>query len=176
MKYGAAPIRYGMTEPFVMPVANLTGFVVNGRPVKARSAFVQQLSSIYQCKHLVQYSDMPKAKASGIVTIVSADFTDAATLYLGEYEFVSNLNWTPVPMNIAASAIALAAAITATGKFVATPVGPNVIIEGDYGAGGWYVNFEARYGAVIINYSISPNDGYLNFGRPYPPGVGGILP
>lgn len=92
-----------------------------------------------------------------------------STLYLGEYEITTNLDWVPVEGNANASATALAAAIDLLPDFTASALAADVTVEGPTGASEipiWVV-YEGTGG----NYTLTPNTDTISGGPTVGPPV-----
>ena len=115
---------------------------------------------------LVRYTTVPiPSSCIGAVTVVSNDFTDKATLYVGSYTVTSDVDFTPGGTT-ALTATALAAAIDALPQFSASAVANVVTVEGPFGLEGNLEKFDASYKGSIVNYSLDPDDGFFAQAEP----------
>ena len=104
--------------------------------------------------------------ASGTLTVISNDFTDAAVVYLGPYTITSNVDFTPGG-NVNATATAIAGAINGLEGFTASALGAVVTVSGPFGLVGGDQVFRALFEGAFINYTLSPTNGYLSGAEPY---------
>lgn len=111
-------------------------------------------------------------RASVDVTVVDNDFSDAATLFIGDYTFTSGVDFV-VGGGVNATATALAAAIDGINGYAAAAVGPVVTVTAPPGPNGNNVFADAEYTGTVQNYTLSPSTWYMSGGEPYigPPGI-----
>lgn len=188
------PRKLTTAQPkFKILVANLAGGSdpsrgPSGNPVKIRTAFEQQhLVEVpgrgpqmgpgtqdedkpgLRVRHwnlLETTAGVPVASAATL-SVDDNDFSLPATLYLGQYVLVSDVDYV-VGAGVAATATALAAAIDALPGYTAPVPGAAIIsITGPLGPDGNDVLFEAIYGGDIQNFTLTPADGSLAGAEPF---------
>ena len=171
---------------FKMLVANLTrgsdpSRNTGGNPVKARTGFEHQLfqdiprgpeasrvwkrSSPGVSSYMGLLTGSPPVGVTGTVTVVNNDFSASAMLTMGLYTVTSGEDFT-VGGGVNATATALAAAISGLPGFAAVAVGPAVTITGPFGPDGNDLVLEAHYAGSVVNYTLSPTDGFFSGGVP----------
>lgn len=104
--------------------------------------------------------------ALGTFTVADNNFTTGrAVLVLGEFRLISNIDFIPGG-GAAATATAIAAAISRLTGYAAVPVGANVIVS--YGSGpADQIDFKAEHYGTHTNFTtFVPADGILAFGSP----------
>lgn len=111
-------------------------------------------------------------RASATITVVSNVFTNAATLYVGDYTFTSGVDYA-VGGGVNATATNIAAAINGVGGYAAAAVGPVVTVTAPPGPNGDNVYVDATYSGTVQNFTLAPSDWYMTGGQPYvgPPDV-----
>lgn len=106
------------------------------------------------------------ARGTGQVTLLSNDFSRRAYVLVGPYRFESDVDFAADGLALGVIAANLAAAITrlVSYGFSATSVGPVVSILAPFGPGMWVL--AAEYEGAVLNFSLSPSNGYLATGGP----------
>ena len=156
-----------VSRPFTILVANLTGqYDANGNPIKQRTGFQEQLVNDLSNQMQMGLLTGPPAPATAEITVVDNDFTTgAANLYIGEYELVSGVHYTPGG-TVALTAAALATAIDNLPGFSASDLGAVVSILGPYGPDGDSVTFNVVYDGTVANFTMLPTTEYMALGAP----------
>lgn len=108
--------------------------------------------------HALLEGDITPSEAT--VTIADNDFTDSATLYVGDFTLTSDVHWV-AGGSAAASATALAAAIDNLPDFTASAVGAEITIVGPNSLPEGTCRLEANYSAAITNFTLTPSDGFF---------------
>lgn len=156
-----------VNRPFTVLVANLRGeYDADGNPIKQRTGFEEQLVNNLQNSMQMGLMTGAPAKALSTLTVDDNDFTTgAAKLYLGEYELISNVHYTPGgTTDLTATAIALA--IGNLPGFEATALASVVTILGPYGPDGDTITFEVVYEGTHTNFILAPTTGFMGDGAP----------
>ncbi|NBQ99350.1 MAG: hypothetical protein EBT79_02245 [Actinobacteria bacterium] len=111
-------------------------------------------------------------RASVDITVIDNDFSDAATLFIGDYSFTSGVDFV-VGGGVNATATAIAAAIDGINGYAASAVGPVVTVTVPPGPNGDNTFADAEYVGTVRNYTLAPNTWYLSGGQPYigPPDI-----
>lgn len=186
------PRKIVTTQPsYTLLVANLKGGSdpskgVAGNPVKARTGITYQhfpeVSRLGQSRgpnaedpstpgidtkmgHVAYTTPPVPVPASSVITVADNDFSDPATLLVGENELISGEHFL-VGGTEALTAINVAAAIDALPEFTATAVGTDVTVEGQAGPGGNAILIDAVYAGAIENFTFTPDTGTLAGGEP----------
>ena len=159
----------GSPGPFTVLVANFTGKKDGkGNPVKARTGFSPAVI-LSETNNNVNngFNDSAPAPSTATITVSDATFSGGSTiLFIGKYSLISNVDWAPVEGNTAASATALADAISALPGFSAVPAGSDVNVEGPAGLAGLDVTLEAEYNGTAANFTFTPDTGFFAAGQP----------
>lgn len=172
---------------FKILVANLQGSGDPSQglnPTKIRTGFEQQVFSeiargstrsqvedpsapgLHSHQGLLTYTTSPiPVASSGTITVADNDFSDEATLNLGDYVLVSGEDYTPGGTT-ALTAAAIGAAIEALPEFSASVVGSTVTVSGPFGPTGNDLLFEALYRGSVQNFTLDPTDGYFDGAEP----------
>ena len=172
---------------FKILVANLQGSGDPSQglnPTKIRTGFEQQVFTevargstqsqvedpsspgIHSHQGLLAYTTSPVPVAcSGTVTVADNDFTDPATLSIGDYVLISGEDYA-AGATTALTAVALGAAIDTLPEFSAAVVGSTVTVSGPFGPSGNDLLFEAVYRGSVQNFTLDPTDGFLDGAEP----------
>lgn len=106
------------------------------------------------------------SRASGVVVVADNDFTAKAVLYIGQYKLTSGEDFTP-GVDTAATASALAALIDRLPGFAASVSGSSITVATTVpGPSGNTVPFKAWHASSVINFTLTPSDGFLSGGGP----------
>jgi len=105
-------------------------------------------------------------RASATVTVTSNSFTDAATLYVGDYSFTSGVDFA-VGGGVNATATNIATAIDGIGGYTAAAVGAVITVTAPPGPNGDNTFIDAEYTGTVRNFTVVPNNWYMTGGQPY---------
>lgn len=172
---------------FKILVANLQGSGNPSKglnPTKIRTGFEKQMlreiaqgtnrsevddpstPGLHTQQGLLTYSGVVPVRSSGTVTVADNDFSDAATLSIGQYDVTSGEDFT-VGVDTLATAIVIAAAIGSLPGFDAVAVGAVVTVTGLSGPAGNDILFSATYRGSVQNYTLNPDDGFFDGAEPF---------
>lgn len=105
-------------------------------------------------------------RASVAITVADNTFTNAATLYVGDYSFTSGVDFA-VGGGVNATATNIAAAIDGVGGYEAVAVGAVVTVTAPAGPNGDNVFADAEYTGTVRNFTLVPSTWYMTGGEPY---------
>lgn len=105
-------------------------------------------------------------RAAVDITVADNDFSNPATIYIGDYTFTSGVDYV-VGGTVNDTATAIAAAIDGINGYTANAVGDVVTVSAPPGPNGNNVLADAEYTGTVQNFTFAPNTWYMAGGEPY---------